>query len=185
MVKPCLLACARDAFAAGFFTRVARSTWELSRIVGQAEGQGTLYIYSGSPLRLKVCFTCVSFLLQSFVVSCTSFVEIMRVSTTSLAALGLAQLAKCDLHQLIVGTFTTDNLYTVEFDDSALTLKLLQNKTTTAASSWIALSVSYFCFGVECSKRRSMTRKRYTGPPFQRLYQHSFPTALATLPTTH
>ena len=47
-----------------------------------------------------------------------------------------------ELHQLIVGTFGTEKLYTLEFDDSALTLELIGNLTTNAASSWIALSVS-------------------------------------------
>jgi carboxy-cis,cis-muconate cyclase len=47
-----------------------------------------------------------------------------------------------DLHHLIVGTFGTEKLYTLEFDDSALTLELIGNYSANAASSWIALSVS-------------------------------------------
>jgi carboxy-cis,cis-muconate cyclase len=65
----------------------------------------------------------------------------MRPSLVSLA-LGVAQVVNGDLHQLIVGTFGTENLYTIEFDDVALTLDILQNYSAPAASSWITLSVS-------------------------------------------
>jgi carboxy-cis,cis-muconate cyclase len=66
----------------------------------------------------------------------------MRPSTSSFAFLGLLSAVSGELHQLIVGTFGTEHLYTLEFDDSALTLELIGNLTTNAASSWIALSVS-------------------------------------------
>jgi carboxy-cis,cis-muconate cyclase len=66
----------------------------------------------------------------------------MRPSTSSFAFLGLLSAVNGELHQLIVGTFGTEHLYTLEFDDSALTLELIGNLTTNAASSWIALSVS-------------------------------------------
>lgn len=65
----------------------------------------------------------------------------MRLSISSLAVLGLLNAVKADLHQLIVGTFGTDFLYTLEFNDSALTLNLVSNTSTNAASSWLALSV--------------------------------------------
>jgi carboxy-cis,cis-muconate cyclase len=65
----------------------------------------------------------------------------MRLSLSSLAVLGLLHTVKADLHQLIVGTFGTDFLYTLEFDNTALTLELVGNTSTSAASSWIALSV--------------------------------------------
>ncbi|EFX04833.1 polyketide synthase [Grosmannia clavigera kw1407] len=45
-----------------------------------------------------------------------------------------------DVHELIVGTFGTDSLYTLVFDDVSLALHLTGNTTTTGASSWIALS---------------------------------------------
>jgi len=66
----------------------------------------------------------------------------MRPSTSSFALLSLLSAVRGEIHQLIVGTFGTENLYTLEFDDSALTLELIGNLTTNAASSWIALSVS-------------------------------------------
>jgi carboxy-cis,cis-muconate cyclase len=66
----------------------------------------------------------------------------MRTSIPSLAFLSLLTAASADLHHLIVGTFGTENLYTLEFDDSALTLELIGNYSANAASSWIALSVS-------------------------------------------
>jgi carboxy-cis,cis-muconate cyclase len=66
----------------------------------------------------------------------------MRPSTSSFAFLSLLSAVNGELHQLIVGTFGTEHLYTLEFDDSALTLELIGNLTTNAASSWIALSVS-------------------------------------------
>ena len=69
----------------------------------------------------------------------------MRLSLSSLAVLGLLTAVKADLHQLIVGTFGTDFLYTLEFDDAALTLELIGNTSTNAASSWIALSVREHC----------------------------------------
>ncbi|TVY19999.1 Carboxy-cis,cis-muconate cyclase, partial [Lachnellula arida] len=64
----------------------------------------------------------------------------MQFSFVSLAALGFFATVRGDLHQLIVGTFGTESLYTLEFDDVALTLDLIGNSTASAASSWIALS---------------------------------------------
>jgi carboxy-cis,cis-muconate cyclase len=66
----------------------------------------------------------------------------MHTSIPSLLFLSLLYAVKGELHQLIVGTFGTAKLYTLEFDDSALTLELIGNFTANAASSWIALSVS-------------------------------------------
>ncbi|RDW94631.1 hypothetical protein BP5796_00394 [Coleophoma crateriformis] len=63
----------------------------------------------------------------------------MRASTP-VALLGLATAVMGEVHQLIVGTFGTEYLYTLQFDDQALTLDLVGNMSTNAASSWIALS---------------------------------------------
>jgi carboxy-cis,cis-muconate cyclase len=68
----------------------------------------------------------------------------MRFSFSWLAILSLVAIVNGKLHQLIVGTFGTNHIYTLEFDDSALTLKLIGNYSAPAASSWIALSVSIF-----------------------------------------
>lgn len=45
-------------------------------------------------------------------------------------------------HQLIVGTFGTPFLYTLEFEDAARTLTLAANTSVNVSSSWISLSVS-------------------------------------------
>lgn len=66
----------------------------------------------------------------------------MRLLSASLSLIGLATAVKGEVHQLIVGTFGTEKLYTLEFDDVALTMELVGNYTASAASSWIALSVS-------------------------------------------
>lgn len=66
----------------------------------------------------------------------------MRLSFASLPFFGFLTVVKADVHQLIIGTFGTSKLYTLEFDDAALTLNLIGNYTANAASSWIALSVS-------------------------------------------
>lgn len=66
----------------------------------------------------------------------------MRLSSASLVLLGFFTTVRGELHQLIVGTFGTEKLYTLEFDDVALTMNLIGNYTASAASSWIALSVS-------------------------------------------
>ncbi|CAJ2512503.1 Uu.00g055180.m01.CDS01 [Anthostomella pinea] len=64
----------------------------------------------------------------------------MRFSASLLALASLAPLAHAATHDLIVGTFGTKALYTLEFDDEALTLDLVANTSTTISSSWIALS---------------------------------------------
>ncbi|KAI0149003.1 carboxy-cis,cis-muconate cyclase [Pestalotiopsis sp. NC0098] len=56
------------------------------------------------------------------------------------ALLSLVAVANAATHELIVGTFGTKSLYTVEFDDEALTLDLVANTSVPAAGSWLALS---------------------------------------------
>lgn len=68
----------------------------------------------------------------------------MKIATPVVLLLGVGIISVvADVHELIVGTFGTDSLYTLEFDDIALTLSLAGNTTSSGASSWIALSVSY------------------------------------------
>ncbi|KAI1486408.1 hypothetical protein F5X96DRAFT_238692 [Biscogniauxia mediterranea] len=57
-----------------------------------------------------------------------------------LALSAFAARAHAATHELIVGTFGTNFLYTLEFDDEALTLNLAANTSVPASSSWIALS---------------------------------------------
>jgi hypothetical protein len=45
------------------------------------------------------------------------------------------------IHHLFVGTFGQASLYTVAFDDEALTLDLVKNSTASAGHSWIAFDV--------------------------------------------
>lgn len=65
----------------------------------------------------------------------------MLFSYASIALLCLLESAKGEIHELIVGTFKSEFLYTLEFDSQALTLSLAQNLSTNASSSWINLSV--------------------------------------------
>lgn len=60
-----------------------------------------------------------------------------------LAILSLALRADAAIHELIVGTFSTKFLYTVEFDDEALTLSLLANISVPYAGNWIAFNVGF------------------------------------------
>lgn len=101
----------------------------------------------------------------------------MRAYIAPLILLSLAKAVKGDLHQLIVGTFSTENLYTVEFDDEALTLNLIANTSTDAASSWIALSVSNgilpYLWILVSDSTFSMTRSTCMEPHLQPLQQLS------------
>jgi carboxy-cis,cis-muconate cyclase len=64
----------------------------------------------------------------------------MRQFLAPAALLSLIAIASAAKHELIVGTFGSAYLYTVEFDDEALTLDLVANTSTPGSSSWIALS---------------------------------------------
>lgn len=66
----------------------------------------------------------------------------MRSSFMAVAvAAGLLRSVQADLHQIFVGTYSTDFIYTIEFDDVSKYLTLLKNSTALAGSSWLALSV--------------------------------------------
>lgn len=67
----------------------------------------------------------------------------MLISAVSLAFAGLLAGVNADVHQLIIGSFGTKFLYTLEFDDSVLTLELIRNQSTPASSSWLDLSVPF------------------------------------------
>ncbi|KAM0811513.1 putative Carboxy-cis,cis-muconate cyclase [Seiridium cardinale] len=56
------------------------------------------------------------------------------------ALLSLLTVANAATHELIVGTFGTKFLYTLEFDDESLTLDLVANTSVPIAGSWVALS---------------------------------------------
>lgn len=60
---------------------------------------------------------------------------------SSALAMGfLAPAVQAATHQIIIGTFTTTFLYTVEFDDETNTLSLLKNSTAANAHQWLSLS---------------------------------------------
>lgn len=61
--------------------------------------------------------------------------------TSFIAILALILEVHATVHELIVGTFSTKFLYTVEFDDEALTLSLLANISLPYAGNWIAFNV--------------------------------------------
>ncbi|CAG8948758.1 hypothetical protein HYFRA_00001879 [Hymenoscyphus fraxineus] len=54
----------------------------------------------------------------------------MRQSIFSLILLGAANVVKCDVYQMLVGNFRKFAIYTLEFDDVALTLKMVGNHPT-------------------------------------------------------
>ncbi|KAI0123634.1 carboxy-cis,cis-muconate cyclase [Xylariales sp. AK1849] len=64
----------------------------------------------------------------------------MRRSLGLVALPSIIAGANAALHELIVGTFGTESLYTLEFDDESLTLDMVANTSVPAAGSWIALS---------------------------------------------
>ncbi|KAI0018827.1 carboxy-cis,cis-muconate cyclase [Xylariomycetidae sp. FL0641] len=64
----------------------------------------------------------------------------MRYSTSPLGMATFAGLAGAAMHELIVGTFGTNSLYTLEFDDELLTLELVKNTSTSTSNSWITFN---------------------------------------------
>lgn len=64
----------------------------------------------------------------------------MRFSACALTLGFLASAAHAATHQIIIGTFSTSFLYTVEFDDETNSLTLLKNSTAAAAHQWLTLS---------------------------------------------
>lgn len=101
----------------------------------------------------------------------------MFFSRISLAvATTLVTTSNADIHQLIVGTFRTESLYTLEFDDVAFNLSLVQNLSTNAASSWLTLSVcncTFVNFDVEFNSFHSMIRGICMAIHLTPLYHHS------------
>ncbi|KAI1758729.1 Lactonase, 7-bladed beta-propeller-domain-containing protein [Hypoxylon sp. FL1150] len=61
----------------------------------------------------------------------------LQVLSTVASFMALAEAAK---HQLIIGTFSTNFLYSAEYDDKAQTLELIKTTPAQGASSWISLS---------------------------------------------
>ncbi|KAJ8112449.1 hypothetical protein ONZ43_g5394 [Nemania bipapillata] len=61
-------------------------------------------------------------------------------SALFLILLGLATGASAKLHKIIIGTFSTESLYTVQYNDVLEDLTLVAQSAASAASSWITLN---------------------------------------------
>lgn len=66
----------------------------------------------------------------------------MHYLTSVLRLIGLVGVTLAATHDLIVGTFSKGRLYTVRFDDEALTLEKVGTTRVPYPNSWLALSVS-------------------------------------------
>lgn len=80
----------------------------------------------------------------------------MHISFIALSSLTLA--VHATIHELIVGTFSTKFLYTVEFDDEALTLSLSANTSVPYAGNWIAFNVGRLHFANHSTPKPSLSR---------------------------
>lgn len=67
----------------------------------------------------------------------------MYNSSLAIFIISLVLSVNATIHELIVGTFSSKFLYTVEFDDEALTLSLLGNISVPYAGNWIAFNVGF------------------------------------------
>lgn len=56
--------------------------------------------------------------------------------------IALVSSASGTLHHLFVGTFSNSAVYTLEFDDEALTLQLVKKNSASTSHSWIAFDHS-------------------------------------------
>lgn len=57
-----------------------------------------------------------------------------------ISLMGLLPLAVASKHNLFVGGFGDAFVYSLEFDDEALTLDLVKNISSNSGHSWVALS---------------------------------------------
>lgn len=64
------------------------------------------------------------------------------------------------VHNLLVGTFSTNSIYTISFDDETYELTELANTSTPVGSSWLTLSVSVFSVEEESRLPQSLSTKR-------------------------
>lgn len=67
----------------------------------------------------------------------------MHTYIAAASLLGAIGVANAATHELIVGTFGTTFIYTIEFNDETLTLEQTANTSVSIASSWISLNVSH------------------------------------------
>jgi len=72
----------------------------------------------------------------------SSLAMIMNALKLLLAIAGLATVAHALLHELVVGNFVSNVLYTLSFDDEIYTLDLIANISVETRNSWLAVNVS-------------------------------------------
>jgi len=65
------------------------------------------------------------------------------VNAFSLLLSALVVVTTAAKHKLVVGTFSTEYLYTLEYDDGTKSLSKVAQSSVKAASSWLALNVSF------------------------------------------
>lgn len=73
----------------------------------------------------------------------------------AVAMVSFSLLAHAAKHKLVVGTFSTEFVYTLEYDDQTRTLTQVARNSVPAASSWLTPNV-------------------ITGPSLQGLYVHIY-----------
>jgi hypothetical protein len=78
-----------------------------------------------------------------------------------------AAAASAKLHHFFVGTFTEGHLYGIEFDEAALTLKVIMNLTVAEPHLWLELDVLIPPFQIE---PRSPTQTAPKKEPLYRLW---------------
>lgn len=66
----------------------------------------------------------------------------MRSLQLPLAIAGFATLTNALVHELVVGNFVNNVLYTLSFDDKIYTLDLIANHSVETRNSWLAFNVS-------------------------------------------
>ena len=72
----------------------------------------------------------------------SSLAMIMNALKLLLAIARLATVAHALLHELVVGNFVSNVLYTLSFDDEIYTLDLIANISVETRNSWLAVNVS-------------------------------------------
>jgi hypothetical protein len=71
---------------------------------------------------------------------------IMLTFRGALALAGLATSSHALVHELVVGNFVNNVLYTLSFDDEIYSLDLIANISVTTRNSWLALNVRQSSF---------------------------------------
>jgi hypothetical protein len=67
----------------------------------------------------------------------------IKMIQSSLIIAGLLSAAHGRVHELIVGNFANNVLYTLSFDDKTYSLDLIANISVATKNSWISFNVSF------------------------------------------